>query len=117
MAASKSTPAVILLQAVAGCELCGQCLDPVFLSHCPVSLPCLTACLTALSHCPVSLPCLTAITHGFMAHALPLQDLMHRFTFDTFCIIGFGHDPCCLDQEEAVEFAKAFDRVQAQVGG
>ncbi|CAL4894299.1 unnamed protein product [Urochloa decumbens] len=27
---------------------------------------------------------------------LDLQDVMGRFTFDTICMVAFGHDPCCL---------------------
>ncbi|CAN6327693.1 unnamed protein product [Urochloa humidicola] len=27
---------------------------------------------------------------------LDFQDVMGRFTFDTICMVAFGHDPCCL---------------------
>ncbi|CAL4902378.1 unnamed protein product [Urochloa decumbens] len=36
----------------------------------------------------------SAATGG--GEVLDLQDVMGRFTFDTICMVAFGHDPCCL---------------------
>jgi cytochrome P450 len=44
--------------------------------------------------------------------AVDLQDLMYRFTLDTFARIGFGTDPGCLTTPGRLAFAEAFDRAQ-----
>lgn len=41
-----------------------------------------------------------------------LQDIMYRFTLDSFGLIGFGVDLGCLSTEGPVPFAAAFDRAQ-----
>ncbi|KAJ3081317.1 hypothetical protein HK102_002432 [Quaeritorhiza haematococci] len=45
---------------------------------------------------------------------IDLQDLFARFTFDAFCLVGFGHDPHSLDAPltSPTPFAVSFDRAQ-----
>lgn len=49
-------------------------------------------------------------------NSLDLHALMYCFTLDSFAQIGFGVDPGCLNSEEKVPFAAAFDRAQVVSG-
>lgn len=43
---------------------------------------------------------------------IDVQDLMYRFTLDSFGRIGFGVQLGCLSCQEQVPFAEAFDKMQ-----
>ena len=49
------------------------------------------------------------------AGAIDMQQLYYKFTLDSIGQIGFGTDIGCLQQDEPVPFAVAFDRAQLQI--
>ena len=47
---------------------------------------------------------------------MDLQDIFHRFTFDSVCLVALGFDPKCLSIEfPHVSHAKAFDQLEESV--